>query len=135
MPKIVADHDVEGHLQILLQVWFSPGWVDIWAETSCEIESFEHLGIDDNAPDSDVWKICQEQGVVLITGNRNAEGDDSLETTIRQFGTATSLPVLTIGNPNRLTRDRRYAEDVAAQLLDYLKDVDKMRGTGRLYLP
>jgi hypothetical protein len=72
---------------------------------------------------------------VLVTGNWNAESDDSLEQTIRRLGSSTSLPVLTIGDANRLMNDRRYAEDVAARLLDYIRDIEMLRGSGRLYLP
>jgi hypothetical protein len=32
-------------------------------------------------------------------------------------------------------RDREYAEHVAARLLQYLQDLDRLRGAGRLYVP
>jgi hypothetical protein len=70
-----------------------------------------------------------------ITANRNAEGPDSLEAAIRTLGTARSLPVVTIGDPDRLLRDRDYAQRAAAQLLEYLLDLENLRGTGRLYVP
>ena len=135
MPTIMADHDVEGQLRLLLNIWLSPSWIDLWTELRCDVESFERLGIGENATDSDVWQLCQEREIVLVTGNRNAEGEDSLEQTMRRLGTPNSLPVLTIGDPNRLMKDRRYAEDVAARLLDYVRDIDELRGTGRLFLP
>jgi hypothetical protein len=102
MPSIMADHDVEGHLKVLLNVWSSPKWADLWQDASWAVESFSRLGIASTASDEEVWTICQQRGIVLITGNRNAEGDDSLELTIRRRGTPQSLPVLTIANPNRL---------------------------------
>jgi len=135
MPTIMADHDVEGHLKVLMNIWLSSIWIDLWSELHCSVESFERLDIGDDTADSDVWRLCQEKEIVLVTGNRNAEGEESLEQTIRRLGTPDSLPVLTIGDPNRLMRDRLYAEEVAAQLLDYLRDIDELRGTGRLYLP
>ena len=135
MPTIMADHDVEGQLRLLLNIWLSPSWIDLWTELRCDVESFERLGIGEDATDSDVWQLCQEREIVLVTGNRNAEGEDSLEQTMRRLGTPNSLPVLTIGDPNRLMKDRRYAEDVAARLLDYVRDIDELRGTGRLFLP
>jgi hypothetical protein len=135
MPTIMADHDVEGHLQVLLKVWSSPDWNELWAETFCDIESFDRLGIPANASDDVIWQLCQEREIVLITGNRNAEGNESLEATIRRAGTPRSLPVLTIGDPDRLMRNRHYAEQVAARVYDYLRVLDNLRGTGRLYLP
>jgi hypothetical protein len=134
MPSIMADHDVEGHLRILLSIWSSPKWADIWQDTHCDIESFTRLSIEPTASDEEVWCLCQERGIILITGNRNAEGVDSLEITIRRRGTPRSLPVLTIADPDRLSKDWRYAEDVAAQALDYVRDIENMRGAGRLYL-
>ncbi len=135
MTKIMADHNVEGHLQALVNIWLSPEWGGVWSDLSCEIESFERLGIPHNTPDTELWELCQQYNIVLITGNRNAESHDSLEVAINKLGTSSSLPVVTIGDPNRLMRDRDYAEHVAGQLVQYLLDIDNLRGTGRLYVP
>lgn len=71
----------------------------------------------------------------MITANRSADASDSLEATIRDQAHAASLPVLTISDPDRIMTDRNYAERAAAQVLDYLLDIDKLRGVGRLYVP
>jgi hypothetical protein len=42
--------------------------------------------------------FAQAQKMILLTANRNMEGDDSLEQTIRNENTLISLPVLTIAN-------------------------------------
>ena len=120
MPTIMADHDVEGHLRLLIRIWSSPDWSDLWAETGCVFESFDRLGLELNTLDSVVWQLCQEREIILITGNRNAEGEDSLEATIRREGTPHSIPVFTISDPTRLMKDRQYAEQVAARVHDYL---------------
>jgi hypothetical protein len=135
MPIIMADHDVEGHLRILIRIWSSPDWAKLWAEVNCEFEYFERLGLEANTPDHVVWRICQERGIVLLTGNRNAMGDDSLEETIRRESTAESLPVFTISSPTRLMKDPEYGEQVAARVHDYLRVLDRLRGSGRMYLP
>jgi hypothetical protein len=135
MPAIMADHDVEGHLQVLQSIWSQPGWSEIWTELACTIDSFERFGIEPSSSDSKVWRLCQERGAILITGNRNAEGDDSLEATIRREGGPNSLPIYTIADPDRLMRYRLYAEQVAARVYDYLRAFDNLRGSGRLYLP
>ena len=70
-----------------------------------------------------------------IMADHNVEGADSLEAAIATLGTARNLPVITIGDPDRLLRDRDYAQRVAAQVLEYLLDLDNLRGTGRLYVP
>jgi hypothetical protein len=82
-----------------------------------------------------VWRTCQERGIVLLTGNRNAIGDNSLEETIRRESTADSLPVFTISSPTKLTKDPDYALQVAARIHDYLRVLDRLRGAGRMYLP
>lgn len=72
---------------------------------------------------------------MLITGNRNQAGPASLEAVIHASTTPLSLPVLTIGEPQRLLRSRVYAQRVVERLLEYLIDIENLRGTGRLYLP
>ncbi len=135
MPAIMADHDIEGHLQVLLKILTSEDWRELWDELAFSIESFESLGIPYNTPDSKLWRVCQTQQIVLITGNRNKAGSDSLESTIQQYNTSSSIPVLTIGEPSRILTSRDYTQRIAERLLEYLIDLDNIRGTGRLYLP
>jgi hypothetical protein len=71
----------------------------------------------------------------LLTGNRNAEGLDSLEMTIRKHNAPDSLPVLTFADLKRLKYDSGYQELVAERLLEKLIDIDALRGTSRIYLP
>jgi hypothetical protein len=66
---------------------------------------------------------------------QNEEGPDSLEATIRTNGTAQSLPIFTLADANRVLSERSYAELVADRLLEYLYDMDNLRGSGRLCLP
>lgn len=135
MPSVMADHDVEGQVKILLRVLMSDVWRDFWIDLGYQIESFESLGIATNTPDVHLWRLCQERDIVLITGNRNKEGIESLEATIEQLGTPESLPVLTIGEPNRIFSSREYAHQAAERLLEYLDGMENLRGTGRLFLP
>ena len=55
MPRIMADHNVEGHLQVLLTIWSSPAWGDVWRGMGCDLESFERLGIAPDTSDTDLW--------------------------------------------------------------------------------
>jgi hypothetical protein len=73
--------------------------------------------------------------LVLVTGNRNDDGPDSLEAVIRNENQLDSLPVITIADPDRMLRDRLYADTVAERLLDYLMRIDEIRSTGRIYVP
>jgi hypothetical protein len=135
MPTLVADHNAEGHLQVLLSIWTKPDWTSFWNAAHCDIGNSESLAISHNESDEVIWKLCQTRGILLLTCNRNDDGDDSLEAVIRRSGTPTSLPVFTIADPDRVMREREYAERVAARLIEYIYDLDNMRGTGRLYVP
>jgi len=63
------------------------------------------------------------RGAGLMTGNR-ASGDDSLAQMTWDYAGADSLPVVTIGAPQRLVRDRAYASECAMRLLDLLERIE-----------
>jgi hypothetical protein len=135
MPAIMADHDVEGQVQVLLRLLTAAEWHEVWQELAVRVESFAHLGIPPDSSDAELWRICQAQQILLITGNRNSTGPEALETVMARDNTPTSLPVLTIADPRRVLSSRAYAERVASRLLEYLLDLENYRGTRRLYLP
>ena len=86
------------------------------------------------SPDVLIWRTCQREQLILIAENRNADAPDSLELVIRAENQPESLPVVTLADPRRITRDRLYAQAVAERLLDYLMRIDEVRGTGRIYV-
>jgi hypothetical protein len=135
MPAILADNDVEGHVERLLLLLESDPWREIWASLSFTVESFETVGLERNVLDSVLWQKCQERQVILITGNRNKQGPDSLEATIQSRNTLQSLPVFTLADRDRILTEKAYAQRAADRLMEYLFDLDQYRGTGRLYLP
>jgi hypothetical protein len=99
------------------------------------LRTFRDVGLPPAASDAVIWHVCQQQQIILLTANRNAIGSESLEATLRACNTPDSLPVFTIGDAERVLHSRDYAERVVERLLEYLIDIDKYRGTGRLYLP
>ena len=132
---LLADANCLGHLALLIQLFHS-GWRrDVWEVLQLTLVSFADLGLQGDASDRAVWEACQRAHVILLTANRNDDGPDSLEATLRHQNTAASLPVFTFANDQRVLRDRVYAEAVADQLLEFLFDIDRYRGTGRLYVP
>jgi hypothetical protein len=135
MAAIMADHDCEGQMQVLLRLLASAEWHALWTELAVRVESFASLGVPPHTPDADLWQRCQTQQIILITGNRNEEGPASLEATLQASNTPTSLPVLTLSEPQRVLSSRAYANRVVERLVEYLIDVENLRGTGRLYLP
>jgi hypothetical protein len=135
MKGILADINVGKQRRAILAIWASDTWRDLWNELGLSVMSFPTLGLSYDSPDDLIWRTCQREGLVLITGNRNDDGLNSLEATIRAENQPRSLPVITIADTDRVLEDRLYAEAVAEQLLDYLLRIDEVRGAGRLYVP
>ena len=131
---ILADNDVGGAVTALRRILESEEWAAFSATLALRFAEFADVGLARDASDRVVWQTCQEMGAILITGN-HASGDDSLEQTIRDHAGANSLPVVTIGDPQRLVRDRAYASECAMRLLDVLERIETLRGTGRLFIP
>ena len=110
-------------------------WVEFWNRLELSYLSFADLGLSPSDSDAVIWHRCQQRQAFLLTNNRNDDGEQSLETTIRAYNTPQSLPVFTIGDAEKLRTDRQYLERVIWALLEYLLEIDNLPGTGRLYLP
>ena len=54
---------------------------------------------------------------------------------IRCYNTPDSLPVFTVSDPARFGADSAYDARLARDLIEYLIGIDRLRGTGRLFLP
>lgn len=132
---IVSDNDVRGQFDAIVNICTSAEWRDIWHELGLRVYTLETVGLAVDAADDQIWETCQQLELVLVTGNRNAVGPESLENTIRTRNQPTSLPVLTLANPYAVEHDRHHAEQVAVRLMEVLLDIDNYRGCGRLYLP
>ena len=135
MLRVMSDNDVLGLVGRLVEICQSPAWIEFWESLDCTLCRFADFQLPANAPDDKVWQTCQDNELILITANRNKVGVESLEATIRQFNSSSCLPVLTLADPDRIARDRAYAEAAVERLLDILGAIDNFRGTGRLYLP
>lgn len=135
MLGIMGDHDIEGQFDQIIHYYLSSTWREVWDGMGLNVVSFASLGLSENSPDVLVWRTCQERQIILVTGNRNHESPDSLEAAIRQYNRADCLPVITIGDAREFARSRSYAERAAEKLLDYLSEIERFRGAGRLYIP
>ena len=117
MRGIVADANVEGHVEYLVNRIVAGDWLPYWNHMGIVLESFANIGLVDRSPDDMVWRTCQSERLVLITANRNHDGANSLEATIVSEGTDASLPVFTIANADRVMLEGEYAERVIARLI------------------
>ena len=135
MTGILADWNVGGHVLALVRRAQADPWREFTDELGLRLFLFRDVGLDQASRDTEVLDLCQREDLVLVTANRNDDGTDSLEAAIRTRGTADSLPVFTIGNADQIFHSSEYADRVVEQMLEYLLDLEHLRGTGRLYLP
>lgn len=131
MITVLVDHNIEGQAIILWGSMAAEGWLELFP---LKLVCFSDVGLPFDSSDRDVWRFAQENGLILMTDNRSMYGKDSLEQTIRDENTATSLPVLTIGNVARLD-EKIYRERCITRLIEILLELDNYWGTGRIYLP
>lgn len=131
MIYILADHDIEGHAFSLIGVLGVEGWLEA---VDLRLLSFAEAGLPFNSTDRAVWRFAQANRMILLTNNRNMEGEDSLEQTIRDENTPSALPVLTVANVGRLS-ERHYRERCAFQLLEIVLELPSHLGRGRIYVP
>lgn len=135
MRAILGDNNIQGHVRTLVGILESTAWRGVWELLNLPLRTFQDLGLTAEVTDAVLRQTCQRQQVVLITANRNADGPDSLEVTLRSYNRPDCLPVFTLADADRVLYSKGYAERVVERLLDYLIDIENYRGTGRLYLP
>ena len=131
MIEILVDHDIEGQAAMLLFELRKGGWLEL---DVLNIKTFSEVGLDFAAPDRKVWQFAQENKMLLLTGNRNMDGEDSLEQTIRRENTENSLPVITVSQPERCI-EKGYREICAVKLVEIVLYIENLYGVGRLYIP
>jgi hypothetical protein len=132
---LLADVNIQGHIEIMVKRMQSEPWLGFWNHLQLSCVSFTEVGLSPTDSDAVIWQRCQERRVFLLTNNRNDDGPDSLEATIRTCNAPQSLPVFTIGDAERLNNEREYSDRVIWGLLEYLLEIDNLLGTGRLFLP
>ncbi len=108
------------------------GWFSLVA---LEFVTFQEIGLPFDSNDRDILHFAQANQMILLTANRNMEDENSLEQTLRDENTMTSLPVLTIGNQERILYEISYRERCAERLVDVMLDLDNYLGVGRVFIP
>jgi hypothetical protein len=132
---ILADVHMGCAAEAIFREIQSPSWIELWQYLRLVVMQFDDVGLTATSTDLEIWQKCQLEELVLLTNNRNEHSVDSLEATIRLYNTAESLPVFTVGDFGRLRKNRTYAARLIERFYDYLLDIDRVRGAGRLYLP
>ena len=131
MITMLVDHNMEGQAILLWGALAAEGWLDL---VSLRLLTFGEVGLAFDSDDRTVWRFVQAQRMLLLTDNRSMKGPDSLEQTLREERTSTTLPVITIGSLDRLD-EQAYRERCATRLVEIALDLDAYAGVTRLFIP
>ncbi|NET32541.1 MAG: ACP S-malonyltransferase [Cyanothece sp. SIO1E1] len=128
---ILVDYNLTGYIVLFQGTLAADGWLDLLA---IQFVTLKEAGLATDSNDRIIWQFAQSNQMLLLTAHRNAKGQDSLEQTIREEATSTSLPVITIGNLDRLV-EREYREQCSARLADIVLSIENYMGVSRLFVP
>ncbi len=130
--NFLVDHNLRGHAVLLSGTILSGGWL---AWVPIRFITFDEMKLPVNSDDRVVWQLAQSNQMILLTANRSMKGENSLEQVMREEITSASLPVITIGDADRLLNDPEYRERCATRLVEIVLDIDGYRGVSRLFIP
>ncbi len=130
--NFLIDHNLKGHSLVFFGAIASQGWLDI---VPIQFVTFDELDFPTDSDDRVVWRLAQENQMVLLTANRSMKGKDSLEQVMREESTAGSLPVVTISNADRLLNDPEYRGRCVESLIEIALSLDSYRGVRRIFIP
>ena len=128
----LIDHNLEGHGLLLSGLIASLGWLDF---LPIRFVTFAEVELPISSNDRVVWQFAQAKQMILLTANRSMKGNNSLESVIREENTSTSLPVITIGDADRVLNDPDYRNRCVDRLIEIVLDIDDYRGSMRLFIP
>lgn len=128
----LIDHNLKGHALVFFGAIASQGWLDI---VSVQFVTFTELDIPTDTDDRTVWRLAQENQMILLTANRSMKGEDSLEQVMREESTSASLPVVTISNADRLLSDPDYRSRCVESFVEIVLSIESYRGTQRIFIP
>lgn len=128
---VLADYNLNRQAILLSGSLVTGGWLDL---APIQLMTFEGIGLSADSNDRVIWIFAQTNGMLLLTANRNAKGEDSLEQVMREENQPTSFPVITIGDPDR-ANEFDYRERCVERLVEIVIDIQDYMGSGRLYIP
>lgn len=131
MITVAVDHNIEGQAALLWSTLQAEGWLDL---VPLRMVRLTDLGLAHNSSDRVIWQATQAQQLLLLTANRNMEGEDSLEYMIREANQPTSWPVITISEVGRIV-EPPYRARCATRLIEIVLYLPDYLGAGRLFIP
>ena len=130
--NFLVDHNLRGHSVVLAGSLAANGWLEL---VPIRFVLFEEVDLAFTSSDRVVWQYAQNNQMILITANRSMKGKDSLEQVMREENKPTSLPVVTIGNIDRLMVEPNYRERCVVRLVEIVMDIEDYRGSRRIFIP
>jgi len=127
----LVDYNLDGYALVFLGILSKRGWLEF---LSINFVTFKEAGLSIDASDRVVWHYAQTNQMMILTANRNMKGEDSLEQVIREENATGSLPVVTIGNLDRLD-EFDYREQCVERLIEIALEIESYMGVGRLFIP
>src|SRR5947209_98409 len=137
MHGLLADVNVQGHLTYLRRILELVGLLQVLTALGLDLVTFADIGLPRDLDDRSLWHLCQENGWVLFTENRNHDGPDSLQATLTDAWHSGNLPVLTLVNKTRFEHSREHAERVARDVAELLFGIaqGEYRDQPRIFVP
>jgi len=130
--NFLIDHNLRGHAVLLLGSILSSSWLH-WVPI--RFITFDEMELPIDSDDRAVWQPAQSNQMILLTANRSMKGGNSLEQLMREEVTSTSLPVITLGDADRLLNDFQYRERCTTRLVEIVLDLDSYKGVSRFFIP
>lgn len=131
MITILVDHNIEGQASLLAGTLGEQGWLEFLPMSFVRLTE---VGLPSESSDREVWRFAQANQMFLLTNNRNNDGEDSLQQTIDDENTPSSLPVINVRRPGKIF-EKQYREECAARLLEIVLYPEVYLGTGRQFIP
>jgi hypothetical protein len=128
---VLADYNLNRQAILISGSLVTGGWL---ALAPIQLMTFEGVGLSADSNDRVVWRFAQTNGMLLLTANRNAKGQNSLEQVMREENQPTSFPIITIGDPDRVN-ESDYRERCVERLVEIVIDIQDYMGAGRLFIP
>ena len=128
---ILVDYNLTGYIELLQGALAKDGWLEL---LSLKFSTLEQVGLKPDCNDQIIWRFVQTNKMLLITANRNAKGEDSLEQTIRREANSQSLPIITIANLDRLM-EKDYRDRCGLRLVEVAFSLENYLGVGRIFIP
>lgn len=128
---VLADYNLNRQAILISGSLLASGWLDL---IPIQLITFTGVGLPADSSDRAVWRFAQTNGMLLLTANQNARGQDSLEQVMREENQPISFPIITIADPDRIN-ESDYRERCVERLVEIVIDIQDYMGAGRLYIP